>query len=65
VQSTATTTERKEKRELSQSTIVTQAILDNLEYDTMGESWLSVLEPEFKKSYFVQVSFGQKRARKY
>ena len=47
---------RDEKRELSQTTVVTEAILNNLEYDTMGDSWLAALEPEFQKPYFVQVN---------
>ena len=47
---------RGEKRELSQTTVVTEAILNNLEYDTMGDSWLAALEPEFQKPYFVQVN---------
>ena len=45
------------KRELSQTTAVTQAILDNLEHDTMGESWAKALQPEFTKPYFTAVSF--------
>jgi len=48
-----------EGRALSQATVVTQAILDNLEHDTMGESWLTVLESEFKKPYFANVSSAQ------
>src|SRR6266498_1796201 len=47
---------KQEKRALSQATVLTQAILDSLEYDTMGESWLVALESEFKKPYFVNVS---------
>ena len=49
-------TRTREKRELSQTTVVTEAILDNLEYDTMGDSWLAALEPELQKPYFLQVN---------
>jgi len=48
-----------EKRALSQSTLVTEAILNNLEHDTMGETWLAALETEFKKTYFIQVNLHQ------
>jgi len=54
--SLSTSAGRGEKRELSQATVVTEAILNNLEYDTMGDSWLAALEAEFQKPYFIQVS---------
>ncbi|KAJ3513054.1 hypothetical protein NLJ89_g3158 [Agrocybe chaxingu] len=38
-----------------QENAVTQGILDTLETDTMGESWLEALKPEFKKPYFTQL----------
>ncbi|CAA7258738.1 unnamed protein product [Cyclocybe aegerita] len=38
-----------------QEKAMTQGILDTLETDTMGESWLEVLKPEFKKPYFTQL----------
>ena len=35
--------------------VVTKAILDSLEADTMHESWQEALQPEFKKPYFTKV----------
>lgn len=32
------------------------AVIDTLEQNTMGETWLNALQPEFKKPYFLQVS---------
>jgi len=54
--SSSTSAARGEKRELSQTTVVTEAILNHLECDTMGDSWFAALEPEFQKPYFIQVS---------
>jgi len=32
-----------------------QASFENLELETMGTTWYNVLEPEFKKPYFLKV----------
>lgn len=39
----------------SQAVVVTKAILDSLEADTMHESWQKALQPEFNKPYFTKV----------
>lgn len=52
----------REKREPSQTTVVTEAILDNLEHDTMGDSWLAALEPELQKPYFLQVNMRRSKS---
>jgi len=38
-----------------QTVVVTKAILDSLEVNTMHESWQKALEPEFKKPYFTKL----------
>jgi len=39
----------------SQAVVVTKAILDSLEADTMHESWQKALQPEFNKPYFTKL----------
>jgi hypothetical protein len=39
-----------------QTVVVTKAVLDSLEANTMHESWQKALQPEFKKPYFTKVT---------